>query len=156
MQFASYSSRAPIHLLYTKANLLPESWMTNLCNSNTNAISALINHSMRLDLRNPSDGSTVLHHWSCNPLGTLIENRSEEESPLVVVKLLIEKGADVIALDKKGFSPILHAAHHLPVATSQENLDIFDYLLQKEAIDRSEKIDALELISFFQTHQLEY
>ncbi len=51
-----------------------------------------------------------------------------------------------MALDKKGFSPILHAAHHLPVAKSQENFDIFDYLLQNEAIDRRQKIDALELI----------
>ena len=39
-------------------------WMTNLGNSNTTAISVLINHGMRLDQRNPNNGDTVFHHWA--------------------------------------------------------------------------------------------
>ena len=85
--------------------------MSNLCNSNTTVICILINHGMQLDQRNPYNGCSLLHHWAANPLGTLIESRADEESPLVVVKLLVDKGADVMALNKNWFSPILHAAH---------------------------------------------
>ena len=118
----------------------------NLCSSNVTAICELINHDMRLDQRNPDDGSTVLHHWAGNPLGVLLEERTEEESPLVVVKLLVEKGADPMALDNCGFTPIMIAAREFLPRTSRENFAIFDFLLENEAIHRQEKIDALELI----------
>jgi len=114
-------------------------WMTNLCNSNTTAISALINHGMRLDQRNPNNGDTVLHHWAANPLASLMESRTEGESPLVVVKLLVEKGADLMSKDKDGLTPILRAARAFLTHTSRENLSIVDFLLENEAIDRSEK-----------------
>lgn len=121
-------------------------WMTNLGCSNTTTIKALIDHGMRLDQRNPYDCSTVLHHWASNPFSTLLEIRSEDESPLVVVKLLVEKGCDLMAIDTNGFSPILKAAHNLLADTSQENFSILEFLLKKDVISRQEKIDALELI----------
>lgn len=125
-------------------------WMTNLCNSNITAISALINYGMSLEQWVPHYGSfsqpTVLHHWASNPLGVLLESRTEEESPLVVVKLLVEKGANVMALDNDGLTPILRAAHGFLVHSSHENFSILNYLLERDAVNRKEKIDAMELI----------
>jgi len=121
-------------------------WMMNVCNSNVTAISALINSGLNLKQRNSITGATLLHHWAANPLGILQESRTEEESPLVIVKLLVEKGADLSALDKNGFSPILRAANDFNKDTSGEDLSIFDYLLERDEIGREDKIHALELI----------
>lgn len=122
-------------------------WMTSLCKSNTTSIISLINSGMSLEQRNPNDGSSVLHYWAGNPLCRIVlESGTEEPSPLFVVKLLVEKGADLMALDKKGFSPILHAANQFQAQTSSEDFSIFDFLLEQDAIDRKEKIDALELL----------
>ncbi len=81
-------------------------WMTPLTKSNTTAISALIKHGMNLEQRNPYHGITVLHHWAGNPLDLLLERRTTEESPVEVVKLLVKKGANVMALTNNGFTPI--------------------------------------------------
>lgn len=121
-------------------------WMTNLCDSNTTAITALINSGMSLEQRNPYHGYTVLHHWAGNPLGILLESRTEEQSPLAVVKLLVEKGANLMALNNNGFTPILKAAHEFLAHSSRENYSILEYLLERDEIDRKEKIEAMELV----------
>jgi len=129
-------------------------WMTNLCISKPTAIiSLLLEHGMRLDQTNPTDGSTILHHWVSGRFrdnyytAHLDRTLNDEEPPLVVVKLLVEKGADLMARDKDGFTPILKAAHVFFPSTSHEDLAILDFLLEREGIHhRQEKIDALELI----------
>jgi len=132
---------------------LPQSnnpaWMTPLCNSNLATITQLINHGMILTQRNPLNGETVLHHWAGCTLRIAPTRRTratEEGSPLTVVKLLVEKGANLMALDNDGFTPILRAAYAFFTHSSRENFNIFDFLLENEAIDRKEKIDAMELM----------
>jgi len=124
-------------------------WMTPLCNSNVITITQLINHGMSLAQRNPYNGETVLHHWAGYPLGIAPTRRTratEEGSSLTIVKQLVEKGADLMALDSDGFTPILRAAHSFITHSSRGNLEIFDFLLEKEGTDRKEKVDAMELM----------
>ncbi len=132
--------------LSTHGDLL---WKLPLSNSNTTTIRALINHGVDVNQRHTSyreDGDTVLHHWASNPLSQLMETRSEEESPLVVIKILVERGADLSALDCYGFTPILRAAHAFSAHCSHEHFSILDYLLERGEISRQDKIDAMELI----------
>jgi len=124
-------------------------WTTPLCNSNVTTITQLIQHGMSLAQRNPINGETVLHHWAGCSLGiapTRKTRATEEGSPLTVVKLIVEKGADLMAVDNDGFTPILKAVHGFLARTCHESLAILDFLLDLDGIDLKEKIQALELI----------
>jgi len=128
-------------------------WKTPLCNNDATVITQLVNYGMSLTQRNPLNGETVLHHWAgCSTLHhsadqyTALRRATEEGSTLTVIKLLVEKGADLMALDDDGFTPILRVAHAFLARTNLEHLSIFDFLLENEAIDREAKIDALELM----------
>jgi len=97
---------------------------------------ALINHGLDLKQQDPSSGKTIFHHWVSLP------NENEEDS-LAVVKLLIQKGADGMAIrDNNGFTPIITAA-----TGSGPRLywAILDFMLEVEDIATTEKIDAMEL-----------
>lgn len=111
-------------------------WMTNLCCRNMTAVSLLINYGMSLEQQSPSGNSTILHHWI----------RSKEKFRFVLIKLLIDKGANLKSLNCLGLSPILAAAHEFSADKSCDDFNIFEYLLDREEIDRQEKIDALEMI----------
>jgi len=69
---------------------------------------------------------------------------SRQEDSLRVVKLLIENGADLLALDNWGFTRLLEAAngsHRGDLPT----LSVLDFLLEREEYSRAEKIEAMEL-----------
>jgi len=142
VQFLLESGAESSHLPTSK---IPP-WMTHLCNSSVTAIVALSNSGMSLEQLDPMYESTILHHWVSNPLGELHEIRTEPRSSLAVVKLLVEKGANVTALDAYGLSPILRAAHKFDPDTSRECFSILEYLLQRDEINREDKIKALELV----------
>lgn len=116
-------------------------WTNYFCdNNNTTMIIALINSGMSLEQRHPRHGQTVLHNWaSNNPL-------RGRKSSLEVVKLLVKKGANLMALDDHGFTPILAAAHSFSKYGSKENLSILEYLLNRGEIGLKEKIEAMELV----------
>jgi len=118
-------------------------WMMNLSYSDVNAVSELIGSGMCLEMRNPRNGSTVLHHWVSNRHWI---RKTADESPLDVVKLLARMGVDFLARDENGFSPLLLAARGFLAESSRESFDIFNYLLERQEIDLEEKIDACELI----------
>lgn len=71
------------------------------------AIIALINHGMdfnyqRTTLPSYDKNITILHEWA---------GRDTEEDSFVIVKLLVDKGADVRVKDDAGFTPLLRAAY---------------------------------------------
>jgi len=99
---------------------------------NFEAVTLLINHGLDLTLRDPKSSMTLLSHWVCVPPDVT------EEQSLSVVKLLIDKGVDILARDTFGFTPILKSAIF-------RNLSILDYLLERDDVPRMDKIDALEL-----------
>jgi len=104
---------------------------------------ALINHGLDLNQccrdfpRAPN--STIIHDWA--------GRNNQEEDSIVIVKLLVEKGVNLLAKDDEGFTPLLRAAYgnrgylggHGP------NLKVLDFLLEREEFNRMEKIDAMEL-----------
>jgi len=108
--------------------------MEELCD--VDSITALINHGLDLKQRYLDSGETILHYFSGHPRGFT------EEDSLAIVRLLVERGADLLARDIEGFTPILRAANS---GYSRRNFSILDYLLELDGIGRMEKIDALEL-----------
>jgi len=82
-----------------------------------------------LKQRIPYTGQTLLH----NVIG-----RFTEEDSLALVTRLVEKGAELTARDKQGFTPLLTAAETF-------KLKILDYLLERDQYSRTEKMEALEL-----------
>jgi len=104
------------------------------------AITKLINQGMDLTQRGSLKNGTVMHYWAGGPYKTY---KTAEDDSLGVVKLLIEKGADLKAVNTWGFTPLLEAANgrygHRP------NLKVLDFLLEKEDYSRAEKIEAMEL-----------
>jgi len=109
-------------------------WMEELCD--VDSITALINHGLDLKQRYLDSGETILHYFSGHPRGFT------EEDSSAIVRLLVERGADLLARDIQGFTPILRAANS---GYSRRNFSILDYLLELDGIGRMEKIDALEL-----------
>jgi len=112
-------------------------WMEKLCGSD--AIIALINHGLNLKRRNPSTGETLLHS---------VASRSRyfnEEDSLAIVKLLVEKGADLLALDENGYTPLRKAADDTYNDHRSLNLAVLDFLLERDEYNRMEKIEAVEL-----------
>ena len=103
---------------------------TGIASHSVNLTTLLVHHGMTLVLPNLS-GETVLHHWA--NLG-----RKNGKDPLTLVKLLVEKGANIMIRDKKGNTPILAA-----VAT--RNWTVIDFLMENDGLDRTEKIHALEM-----------
>jgi len=109
--------------------------MNNLCSVDTTI--ALINHGMDLKRRDTYYGMTVLHYWA-----SPYRDATEEES-LTIVKLLIEKGADLMATDNSGFTPIMTAANCLD--GTRLYLNLLEFFLERNDITIMEKIEAMEL-----------
>jgi len=121
-------------------------WTEAECDAD--AVTKLINQGMDLTQRAPFFNETVLHYWA----GVLYFSKSPtnadiayQEDSLRVVKLLIEKGADLLALDDRGFTPLLVAANR-PYCGLSINLKVLDFLLTRKEYSRAEKIEAMELV----------
>jgi len=108
-------------------------WKNITCG--VDAITALIHHGLDLKQRIPKTGETLLHH--------VLDELTDEES-LAIVKLLVEKGADLLARDIHGFTPLLKAASNRNV-DGHLSLATLDFLLEREEYGRMEKIQAMEL-----------
>jgi len=108
-------------------------WMKEMCR--TDIITELVNRGMDLKQRDQSTNESVLHYWASNV--------DDQEESLIIVKLLIDRGADLLALDDRGFTPLLKAA----TGRSSEfpNVNILDFLLERSDYSRAEKIEAMEL-----------
>jgi len=91
-----------------------------------------------LDLtqRCPSTGKTVLHQWASGSMTAF------SSSEVDVVQLLLDWGTDLRAVDTSGFSVILSAAKG---HRGKPNEAVLDVLLDREDIERMEKIKALEM-----------
>jgi len=111
------------------------SWMMGrLCG--VDATVTIINHGVDLKQHERFSGETVLHHWASLPYDFT------EEDSLTIVKLLIKKGADVMARNIYGFTPIIIAAQTLGY---RPNFAFFDFFLERDDIATIEKIEAMEL-----------
>ncbi len=115
--------------------------MWELCSKQEPALSILlIELGVNLTQRSPEMDKSVLHYWasSCG---------SFDEDPVPVVELILAKGTDLKALDKCGLTPLNVAAmgfsYNLTVGDPNE--PVLRYLLNRNEISLSEKIDALEL-----------
>jgi len=111
----------------------PPIWMASLCG--VDAATELINHGLDLEQLN-SGGTTILHHWVNASYYWFDPNRKEDS--FTVVKLLVDKGANVMAEDNNGFTVILAAA-------DSQNWNTVDYILEKDGVDRMQKIEAMEM-----------
>jgi len=112
-----------------------------------NAVIALINQGMDLTQRTSFFNETVLHCWAGGLyLWNILTNDgiSYQEDSLRVVKLLVEKGADLLAVNSCGFTPLLKAAKG-PYRRDLPNLKVLDFLLEREEYSRADKIEAMEL-----------
>jgi len=106
------------------------------------SIIELIRHGINLDLRS-TKGDTILHAWIT--LASLNLDIIDKKKLFVDgVDLLLARGIDLTAQNKKGFTPILAAADQLK-SPSGTLLCILDVLLKNDGIDATEKIDAMEL-----------
>jgi len=105
-------------------------WIEKMCG--VEATTALINNGLDLNRRFLHTGRSLLHHWASRP------HDFTEEDSLVIIKLLIDKGADLTVRDNEGLTPLLTAAKHF-------NFKILDYLFERIEFGRSEKIEAMEL-----------
>ncbi len=106
------------------------------------AIIKLINQGMDLGQRSSFFKETVLHYWAgghCFSKLAMDDGFSHQEDSLRVVKLLIEKGADPLASNNWGFTPLLEAAKG-PYRGDRPNLKVLDFLLETN-----------EYYSFFET-----
>ncbi len=105
----------------------------------------LINHGLDLEQRCPH-GKTMMHYWSHLSWCSSIEEK-EDAVPysLAIVKLLLEKGADPMARDEEGLTPILTAANVTYGSPGLNNLIVLEFLLQRGDIELEEKIKAMEL-----------
>ena len=67
------------------------------------AVMKLINQGMDLAQRSSLQNETVLHYWSKGPYNFFYTNMNDgsicQEESLTVVKLLINKGADLLAVN---------------------------------------------------------
>jgi len=99
-------------------------WTSEYCGND--AITALVEHGMNVNHCYPN-----LHEIS-------LLNHCILKKSLAVVKLLVDRGADLHTQNSLGLTPIILAAflHYL---------DVVDFLLERNEISRIEKIEALEL-----------
>lgn len=65
-----------------------------------------------------------------------------KEQSLAIIQLLLDAGADPHAKNALGFTPITVAAYY-------SDLNVLDFLLERNEIGRMETIDALELVGAF-------
>lgn len=108
----------------------------SLSDLNVQVTTLLVEWGIDLSQRDPDSGFTMLHLWA----GSFTD--SPEDRSLSVVKMLLNHGADLQARDNYGFSVILAAANgddKLP------QLNVLDYLLERDDISRMDKIDTLEI-----------
>jgi len=111
------------------------------------AITKLINQG-KVDLtqRTSNFNATVLHYWAggldCCKYA-MDHGISFQEVSLKVVKLLVENGADLLAVNSWGFTPLIEAA--IGPYRGLPNLKVLDFLLEREEYSRAEKIEAMEL-----------
>jgi len=109
-------------------------------------IKALVNHGMDLNQRftSPIMGTyyarniTILHFFAGHS-----SSYYHEDVSFAIVKLLVEKGADLLLKDDEGFSPLLRAAYGEQGYDPQ--LKVLDFLLENDSFSRMEKIEAMEL-----------
>jgi len=109
-------------------------WMKSNCGAE--AAKALINHGLDLTQRDPTSSMTILNFWARRTVDVT------EEQSLSVVKLLVDQGADLLARDRHGLTPILTAA----IGGITPNFSVLDYLLKRNDVPRMDKIIALELV----------
>jgi len=120
----------------------PPYWTEVGCD--VNAINKLISQGVDLTQRGSLENGTVLHYWANGPYNTAADDGSiHQGDSLDVVKLLIEKGADLLAINSWGFTPLLEAANGRN--DDRPNLKVLDFLLEREEYSRAEKIEAMEL-----------
>jgi len=114
-------------------------WMERMCG--IDATTTLVNHGLDLKRCNRRTGVTLLHYWASCP------HDFTEEDSLTIIKLLVEKGANVLARDNDGFTPLLRAAYGSNDNGGLQtlNLSILDFLLERDEYSRIEKIEAMEL-----------
>jgi len=74
--------------------------------SGADAVTDLINNGIDLFQREPLKNGTILHYWAGTPY---VHRSSNQVDSLAVVKLLIEKGADLQAINSWGFTSLLEA-----------------------------------------------
>ncbi len=107
-------------------------WMEPSCG--TVITTALVQHGLKLN--HPNDhGLTILHD---RVQARTFENPRKCYRAMALIKLLVNNGADLMARDKQGFTPIL-------LASTTGSWAVLDYMLEKNEIVRKEKIDALEM-----------
>jgi len=98
------------------------------------SFAALVDYGLDLN-RRTLKGDTILHHFSSWPgVGACIE----KEELLGVVQLLLNRMDDPHSKGAMGFTPIMRSAY-------DGNFDVLDFLLDRNDINREEKINALEL-----------
>ncbi len=128
-------------------------WSLPLCN-NVEAITTLIEVGMSLTLRHPIDGSTVLLKW-------IGQKNILKNGTLDFIQPLLEKSSDLKARDEDGFTPTLLAAvviNNFQSSSGNQtdatqdfaiqkklNASILNFLLEREEVDRMERINAMEL-----------
>jgi len=132
-------------------------WMYSSCG--VDITTALIQHGLNLNQRNWR-GETILHHWAYHSIfdypnlnrrdvfgNPILDQRSLVyesmnatliRARLAVVELLVNSGADVMARDDSGFTPLLRAASECRYA-------VVDFLATIDYTDRMEIIDAMEM-----------
>jgi len=86
-----------------------------------------------LDQRN-ADGETLLNQWTNR---SSFDGLSANEF-FAFVQLLVEEGADVMARDNNGFTPIFKAANRF-------SWNVVHFLMARSEMGRLEKIEALEM-----------
>lgn len=104
------------------------------------ALTELINNGMDLLQRDPLMNGTILHLWAGTPFD---EDSSRQEDSLAVVKLIVEKGVELQAVNRWGFTALLEAANSRDGECP--NLVVLDFLLERDEYSRLEKVEALEL-----------
>ena len=107
-------------------------WAETLCGFDT--ITALFHHGLDLKRRDEVNGRTLLHHMAA------LSHYFIHDDLLSLVKRLVDKGADLMALDRDGLTPLLAAAN-----ADYPNSYVLDFLMDRDEYCRMEKIEALEL-----------
>jgi len=105
-------------------------WMRPFCGVDSTI--DVINRGLDLKQRNCED-QNILHYW------TKSDDTIEEEERLKVIQLIADSDSDLMmARDNEEFSPILRAAQNC-------QWNVLNWMLDRDDVDRREKIDALEL-----------
>jgi len=117
----------------------PPIWTKNECGAEA-TINLINSGIMDLTKRESFQNGTVLHLWAGTPYDFY---NSHQQDSLAVVKLLVDKGADLLALDSWRSTPLLEAANGR--SGERPNLEVLDYLLEMDVYSQAEKIEAMEL-----------